>query len=156
MMNRFWNVLFVALSSMTSIFLMANGFPSSLEVSLKVEQEIDQLEHPLPIIEPLFDSHLRNVSICKDPEGNYYLTGTTDDNWGVSEGIRVWKSDDLINWKQLGENGFVWTFENDGHAWQKEIAYDGRWKQHYRAIWAPEIHYLKPHNDSSTDCFLRP
>lgn len=104
MMNHPRKVFFVILTTTASVVLMASGLPSSVDVAIKVERAIDKLEHPLPIIEPLFDSHLRNVSICKDPEGSYYLTGTTDDNWGRSEGIRVWKSDDLRNWKQLSEN----------------------------------------------------
>ena len=140
-----------------SVYGSEPSLPTSLQVALQVEQQIDRLEHPLPVIEPLFDAHLRNVSICKAPDGSYYLTGTTDDNWGVSEGIRVWQSDDLKNWKQLGEHGFVWTFEHDGYPWQREIGYDGRWKQHYRAIWAPEIHFFNgtfwiPYSVSNIQC----
>ncbi len=67
----------------------------------------------MPIVQPLFKYHLRDVAICKGPKDKFYLTGTTDDNWGVAEGIRVWETSDLNNWKIIGDKGFVWTFDKD-------------------------------------------
>jgi len=89
----------------------------------------------LPPIEPLFDFPVRDTSVCVGGDGAYYLTGTTGHPtwWKTNEGIRVWKSADLKTWQPLG---LVWTFERDG-TWQKAFR-GGR-----RAIWAPEIHYLK-------------
>ncbi|MGB6919026.1 MAG: family 43 glycosylhydrolase, partial [Phycisphaerae bacterium] len=89
----------------------------------------------LPPIEPLFDYPVRDTSVCVGGDGAYYLTGTTGYPtwWKTNEGIRVWKSADLKTWQLLG---LVWTIERDG-TWQK--AFHGE----NRAIWAPEIHFLK-------------
>jgi len=96
----------------------------------------------LPPIRPLFDTAVRDTSICLGGDGNYYLTGTTANNpagshdktgwWYVNEGIRVWKSPDLKKWEALG---LVWKID-DG-TWQKKRHGDRR------ALWAPDIHYLK-------------
>lgn len=131
---------------MLSIFVAFGcmaGLPTTAPKAYQIEQEIDELEHPLPIVNPMFDYHIRDVSICKGPGKKYYMTGTTDDNWGIAEGIRVWESDDLENWRILGEEGFVWTFEKDGHPWQKKVGFNKKWNRTYRGIWAPEIHYFK-------------
>ena len=66
------------------------------------------------MINPLFPYHLRDVAVCKGPDSKYYLTGTTDDNWGIAKGIRVWESYNLKDWYLLGDSGFVWTFDRDG------------------------------------------
>jgi len=89
----------------------------------------------LPPIEPLFDFPVRDTSVCVVGDGNYYLIGTTGHPtwWKTNEGIRMWKSADLKTWKLLG---LVWTFERDA-TWQKLL------KGGCRAIWAPEIHYVK-------------
>ena len=91
--------------------------------------------HSLPALKPLFDFPVRDTSMCTGGDGLYYLTGTTGFPtwWKTNEGIRVWKSADLKTWEPLG---LVWTFEKDG-TWQKEF------RKGNRAIWAPEIHYIK-------------
>ncbi len=101
----------------------------------------------LPPVKPLFDFPVRDTSVCVGPDGIYYLTGTTannpagiDDKTGwyyVNEGIRVWKSKDLKEWEPLG---LVWSVDKDA-TWAKEFkTYRGN---RARAVWAPEIHYLK-------------
>ncbi len=89
----------------------------------------------LPGLRKLLDSPLRDTSICVGPDRAYYLTGTTGHPtwWTTNEGIHVWRSTDLTNWQALG---LVWSLEKDA-TWQK-ASQNGR-----RAIWAPEIHYLK-------------
>ena len=49
-----------------------------------------------------------------------------------TKGIRVWKSADLKTWEPLG---LVWKIEQG--TWQKVKHGDDR------ALWAPEIHYIK-------------
>ena len=89
----------------------------------------------LPPLKPLFDYPVRDPSVCLGPDGVYYLIGTTGHPawWKTNEGVRLWKSKDLKAWDLVG---LVWTIEKDG-TWQKPIK-DGN-----RAIWAPEIHYIK-------------
>jgi beta-xylosidase len=88
----------------------------------------------LPPLRPLFDTPLRDPSICIGGDGLYYLTGTTGFPtwWKTNEGIRVWKSADLKKWEPLG---LVWKIEQG--TWQKKFHGDKR------ALWAPEIHFLK-------------
>lgn len=85
-------------------------------------------------LKPLFDYPLRDTCICLAKDV-YYLTGTTGYPtwWNTNEGIRIWRSTDLKNWEPLG---LVWSLERDA-TWQKPVV-DGK-----RAIWAPELHYLK-------------
>ena len=111
------------------------------KVSALFEKAIDSIERPMPIVQPLFKYHLRDVAICKGPKDKFYLTGTTDDNWGVAEGIRVWETSDLNNWKIIGDKGFVWTFDKDAsnEAQRKIKITKGRM---VRGVWAPEIHYI--------------
>ena len=85
-------------------------------------------------LKPLLDFPVRDTCICVGPDGTYYLTGTTGHPtwWNTNEGIRMWKSKDLKNWDFMG---LVWSFEKDA-TWQKG-------KGDHRAIWAPEVHYVK-------------
>jgi hypothetical protein len=106
--------------------------------------DVGLIEEPRPLaVRKLIDFPVRDTSICVGSDGQYYLTGTTGESnggpedhqgwWYVNQGIRVWKSPDLVHWTPLG---LVWTFEKDG-TWQKPV------KNGHRAVWAPEIHYLK-------------
>jgi len=93
-----------------------------------------EVPHKLPPLKPLFDFPVRDTSICLAGE-TYYLTGTTGHPtwWVTNDGIRMWKSKDLRNWTFLG---LVWSVEKDG-TWQKKFV--GK----KRAVWAPEVHYVK-------------
>ncbi len=90
-------------------------------------------------LRPLFDYPVRDTSVCLGPDGTYYLTGTTGHPswWVTNEGIRMWKSRDLKAWEPMG---LVWSFEKDA-TWQK--GKDDKSGKFRRAIWAPEIHYIK-------------
>ena len=80
----------------------------------------------------LMDTPLRDTSICRGPDGTWYLTGTVEPFWGFNEGIKLWKSPDLTNWTALG---FVWKY--GASPWHKKYL-DAK-----KPLWAPEIHYLK-------------
>lgn len=122
--------------------------PSSLKVNMIATEILDAARRSaelgttvfLPDVtppigfKPLFDFPVRDTCICLAGD-TYYLTGTTGAPtwWKTNEGIRIWKSRDLVTWDPLG---LVWSFEKDA-TWQTKVI-DG-----HRAIWAPELHYLK-------------
>ena len=92
----------------------------------------------LPPIKPLLELHLRDTQICLGGDGYYYMTGSSGDNiWAYAAGAELWKSIDLKKWTYMG---LVWSIEKDG-TWEK------KWQNLHgkpaRALWAPEIHYLK-------------
>jgi hypothetical protein len=87
---------------------------------------------PLPGLRKLMDTPLRDTSICRGPDGTWYLTGTVEPFWAYNEGIKVWKSSDLTNWTGLG---FVWKY--GGSPWQKPYL------DKKKPLWAPEVHFLK-------------
>lgn len=86
----------------------------------------------LPGLRKLMDTPLRDTSVCRGPDGAWYLTGTVEPFWAYNEGIKVWKSADLEHWEPLG---FVWKY--GGSPWHK------RYREAKKPLWAPEIHYLK-------------
>lgn len=86
----------------------------------------------LPGLRQLLDTPLRDTSICRGPDGMWYLTGTVEPFWDYNAGIKVWKSKDLTKWEALG---FVWKYGTS--AWHKPYL------EKKKPLWAPEIHYLK-------------
>lgn len=67
----------------------------------------------------LMNSFMRDAYICKGPNDKFYLIGTSGgaDVWKENDGISIWKSVDLINWKTLG---LVWSFDKDA-TWSKKF-----------------------------------
>lgn len=93
------------------------------------------------VLEPVLDHPLRNPSVCLGPDRHYYLTGTTGyPDWDLTnDGIRLWRSVDLIHWKPLGK---IWGIDQHG-TWQREFKPQvkrGKTVQ-ARAVWGPEIHW---------------
>jgi beta-xylosidase len=82
----------------------------------------------------LLDEPLRDPSICRGPEGIYYLTGTSEPFWDYNNesGIRVWRSGDLHQWEPLRT---VWRY--GGSPWHQ------KYLEARKPLWAPEIHYKK-------------
>jgi xylan 1,4-beta-xylosidase len=92
----------------------------------------------IPNLKPLIpELQLRDTIVILGGDGNYYMTGSSGtDIWDFNDGIELWRSADLQHWDYAGE---VWSFEKDG-TWEK----NWRWhRKPVRAIWAPEIHYIK-------------
>lgn len=92
-----------------------------------------------PPILPALDVHLRDGVVTLGGDGYYYLTGSSGDNiWAWSKGIELWRSFDLHKWTYLG---LIWDIDKEAPQWVK------RWRKHprraVRAVWAPEIHYIK-------------
>ena len=92
----------------------------------------------LPPIKPIRDVHIRDAVVILGGDGNYYLTGSTGDNiWAHADGIELWKSTDLQKWEYIG---LVWSIEKNGN-WEK--AWANLHGKPARALWAPELHYVK-------------
>jgi len=91
----------------------------------------------VPPIRPLMELHLRDTQICIGGDGAYYMTGSTGDNiWAFNDGVELWRSTDLTDWTYLG---LVWSLDREG-GWA--AAWRARKGVPFRAIWAPEIHYV--------------
>jgi len=92
---------------------------------------------------------IRDPYITLGPDGKYYLTGTQPregdpresanpyniglgDQSIVGDQVRLWRSDDLIDWESLGP---IFSAE-DTHKFQSEGQLSNRY------IWAPEVHWL--------------
>jgi xylan 1,4-beta-xylosidase len=94
----------------------------------------------LPPIKPLMEAQVRDTIITLGGDGNYYMTGSTGENiWAFNDGVELWRSSDLKQWSYMG---LVWSLDRDA-SWEKQtrLMHD----KPVRAIWAPEIHYIR-HN----------
>jgi beta-xylosidase len=70
----------------------------------------------------------------------YYMTGSSGDNiWDRNDGIELWRSKDMKTWDYVG---LVWSFDKDASPWAAKWGTPAN-RPVVRAIWAPEIHYLK-------------
>ncbi|MCU0376783.1 MAG: family 43 glycosylhydrolase [Bacteroidales bacterium] len=129
---------------MVFLFCMTPLFAQSqkVDISALVEAAIDSIEPAIPNVDRLFPYHIRDASVCKGSGGKYYLTGTTDDTWGISEGIRVWESADMKAWKLIGRDGYVWRVDSEAVS-PSQLEIKERRGRLMRAIWAPEIHFKK-------------
>lgn len=85
----------------------------------------------LPGLRKLMDTPLRDPSICRGPDGTWYLTGTVEPFWAYNEGIKLWQSKDFIQWEP---RGFVWKY--GASPWHRKFL-DAK-----KPLWAPEVHYL--------------
>jgi len=110
-------------------------------------------------VQPLLDHPLRDPSICKGPDGWYYLTGTDGTpilpeygpvDFQNNDGIRVWRSKDLENWEfvtqALDLSLESMDLKDDPgrlRFWRRvpdnEPRVDGEW---VRGVQAPEIHSI--------------
>ncbi len=66
-----------------------------------------QTENSPVELRKLMDTPLRDPSICRGPDGTYYLTGTVEPFWGFNNqnGIKVWKSPDLTTGNRWASSG---------------------------------------------------
>jgi len=111
-------------------------------------------------VAPILDHPLRDPSICRGPDGIYYMTGT--DGTSIlgdgldflnNDGIRVWKSPDLKSWElvgqvlDLGPGAMSRPDDSPGgnRGWRRRpMALPGAPDTPFvRGVQAPEIHYLK-------------
>jgi hypothetical protein len=104
------------------------------------------------VVRPVMDLWMRDTYVTLGPRGNYYMIGTTANNGKVdpdkvkygdyNSGLFLWKSKNLKKWDSLG---IIWSFKNDAESWQKKgNPVKGKDSNLvYRALWAPELHYIK-------------
>lgn len=108
---------------------------------------------------PILDIWMRDAFITYGQDDHtYYLTGTTATPgrvfpgqvhcWDYNDGIYMWKSKDMKNWEPMGR---VWSFDTDAAGWQKKgspLKPNAKSPNRdpldslYRAVWAPELHYI--------------
>ena len=111
-------------------------------------------------VKPVLDVWLRDTYVTLGPDGYYYMTGTTAAKgrnfangrihcWDYNDGIYLWRSKDMHAWQAMG---LVWSFDKDAAQWQKrgkpipkgsKSVNGDKLDSMYRALWAPEIRYLK-------------
>ncbi|MEM7014002.1 MAG: family 43 glycosylhydrolase [Verrucomicrobiota bacterium] len=101
---------------------------------------------------------IRDPYIVTGPDGAYYLTGTTplpDEpreqsdpyNTGLGETslvgwkARVWRSDNLVEWKPVGENGSPFSLLDGIWPEANPDAFAADDRSQWR-LWAPELHWI--------------
>lgn len=109
---------------------------------------------------PVLDTWMRDTYVMHGPDGYYYLTGTTATPgrefpgnrihcWDYNDGLYLWRSKDLKQWEAMG---LIWSFDKDAADWQKKgvpikpgdvSPNKDPLDSMYRAVWAPELHYVK-------------
>lgn len=111
------------------------------------------------VVKPILDVWMRDTYVTYGPDGFYYLTGTTATPgrvfpgqihcWDYNDGLYLWRSKDLKSWEAMG---LIWSFDKDAASWQKKgkpvkpgaKSLNGDpLDSIYRAVWAPELHYIK-------------
>ncbi|WP_134091293.1 family 43 glycosylhydrolase [Olivibacter sp. XZL3] len=110
-------------------------------------------------VKPILDVWMRDAYVTHGPDGYYYLTGTTATPgrkfpgqvhcWDYNDGLYLWRSADLENWEAMGR---IWSFDEDAADWQKkgkpmkpgtQSVNGDPLDSMYRAVWAPELHYIE-------------
>jgi len=110
-------------------------------------------------VAPLMDQWTRDTYVMTGPDGYYYMTGTTATPgrvfpggrvhcWDYNDGLYMWRSKDLQQWEPMG---LIWSFDKDAAPWQQKgkplepgamSPNKDRLDSFYRAVWAPELHYI--------------
>jgi hypothetical protein len=138
----------VKTASVLSLGLLALLFAVSPPTFAEVQPEIiARIEVDMP---------LRAPSICRGPEGTYYLTGTVSTrtkedgtpNWYENDGVYLWKSTDLESWKAVG---CVMALKDQPYElygpyrWlhKVQVAPDRYGEQRLYGVVAPEVHYAR-------------
>ncbi|MCG8698266.1 MAG: family 43 glycosylhydrolase, partial [Bacteroidales bacterium] len=113
-------------------------------------------------VKPLFDHWMRDPYVMFGPDKYYYMVGTTADPdrkfvgqkhcWDYNDGLYMWRSKDMKTWESRGR---IWSYDEDA-TWQKNhtpIVPEGKKSINgdpldsiFRAVWAPELHYIKSKN----------
>lgn len=104
----------------------------------------------LPPIKPVIDIPMRDPSVMLGPDGYYYMVGTQPpdgdtDFWHPYNGIRLFRSPDLIQWTNLG---YVYQLKQNG-TWQLKYkpgnllpSFIPDHAHPKPTIWAPDLYYI--------------
>lgn len=156
---------------MCSCLIVASGLNGPLHAQTTANTNKQHFSNPTapvgnasltvsPAVKPVLNTWLRDTYVTFGPDGYYYMTGTTASVgrkfpngrvhcWDYNDGIYLWRSKDMHTWQPMG---LIWSFDKDAADWQKRgrpIAKGTKsvngdvLDSMYRALWAPEIHYLK-------------
>jgi len=133
---------------------------SGLETATALSETMQSPDARLPDnrarVEPLLDHPLRDPSVCRGPDGWYYLTGTDgtpvlpefgEVDFENNDGIRIWRSKDLKNWEfvtQALELGASDGFSIHGpQVWRNRLVNRSQADApQSRGAYAPRIHYI--------------
>ncbi|MFW5864123.1 MAG: family 43 glycosylhydrolase [bacterium] len=98
-------------------------------------------------LKPVLDIPMRHTYVTRGMDGIFYMTGTVSDgdkgkDFQNNDGVFLWKSSDLKEWKPVGQ---VWSIEKQGGDWQKQRNLNPENPEGplVRGMIAPEIHFLK-------------
>ena len=131
-MNRFRHAANRCLLALAAWAWGAGQLPGEEKVSIPAKLPLATKPGKVTGLRRLGDIPLRDTSVCRGPDGTWYLTGTVPPFWTYNEGIKVWKSKDMATWEPLG---MVWRY--GASPWHK------KYLEAKKPLWAPEIHYLK-------------
>ncbi len=135
-----------------TLFLNAQSQSHSPEFSNPTAPVGDKQLTVPEVVRPVMDVWMRDTYVTQGPDSNYYMIGTTANKGKVvpeqikygdyNSGLFLWKSKNLKKWDSIG---IVWSYAKDAEIWQKKgkpvKAKDSSLV--YRALWAPELHYIK-------------
>lgn len=131
---------YIGILLLVTLFATGNAF-SQYKVLTDIEKTARIKSHSEAF--QSLNVRVRDPFILNAPDGFYYLTGTTaGSHWGDTIGIKLWRSNDLAHWDDMG---YVWDLYKDGqpaNTWHFTQAIRNPDLKNPLAIWAPEIHYI--------------
>lgn len=146
------NKVAILLVIFSTLFLNAQNQGKGLKFSDPSAPVGDKTVTVPDVVRPVMDVWMRDTYVTLGPRGNYYMIETTANKGKVdpeevkygdyNSGLFLWKSKNLKKWDSLG---IIWSYKNDAEIWQKKgMPLKGEnSKLVFRALWAPELHYIK-------------
>ena len=120
---------------------IADPVPREFKATPETTAAIAERKEAVQLFEGLF---MRDPYILLGPDGSYYYTCTRlndidggDPNDYGTQGVELWKSDDLANWKLLD---VVHRFAD--LPWREKLEEKAKGGNHRPLLWAPEIHHF--------------
>ncbi|MGQ9761124.1 MAG: family 43 glycosylhydrolase [Thermogutta sp.] len=99
-------------------------------------------------VKPLLDVPMIDPAITRGPDGVYYLTGTTGTrrkdgtvDFAVNDGIRLWRSNDLKTWDDLGLVAPLSLLR--AQVADLTLLRTAQFENEFKGFIAPELHFIK-------------